>query len=236
VCSGPEEAEKAVEEAMIKRSFGSAGERVVIEETLSGEEASMIAVADGEDFVLLDSSQDHKRVFDGDKGPNTGGMGAYSPAPVVTPEIKKEVSEKVLRPLIEGLKRDGIPYKGVIYAGIMVTPKGPMVLEFNVRFGDPETQVILPRMGTDIVEVMERSIGGGLKGFDVSWKSGACVTVVLASGGYPGSYQKGRIIEGLNTFKDDKHVIVFHAGTAGKDGKTVTSGGRVLNVTATGLQ
>ncbi len=230
----------AVSKMMIGKVFGDAGKRVIIEECLEGEEASIIVVSDGINVVPLASSQDHKRVFDGDKGPNTGGMGAYSPAPVVTKDLEKKVLDTVISPVIDALARKGKPYKGALYAGIMLTKDGPKVLEFNVRFGDPETQAILPRLKTDLVEVMTRAIEGRLKDFSLEWDPRPCVSVVMAAGGYPGKYEKGVKIEGLDEAKKTKDVVVFHAGTklGSRSGDTknlyVTSGGRVLNVTALG--
>ena len=240
VCKTIGEAKDAVNKMMVERIFGDAANRVIIEDCLVGEEASIIVVSDGENVVGLASSQDHKRVFDGDIGANTGGMGAYSPAPVITDGLFKNIINTVILPVIRGLAGEGKVYKGALYAGIMVTDKGPFVLEFNARFGDPETQVLLPRLKTDIVDIMERSVDGSLKGYILEWDERPCVSVVLASGGYPGDYKKGMEIKGLDSVKNLKDTIVFHAGT--KLGKRasdqkpmfLTSGGRVLNVTALG--
>ena len=240
VCKTIGEAKDAVNKMMVERIFGDAANRVIIEDCLVGEEASIIVVSDGENVVGLASSQDHKRVFDGDRGANTGGMGAYSPAPVITDGLFKNIINTVILPVIRGLAGEGKVYKGALYAGIMVTDKGPFVLEFNARFGDPETQVLLPRLKTDIVDIMERSVDGSLKGYILEWDERPCVSVVLASGGYPGDYKKGMEIKGLDSVKNLKDTIVFHAGT--KLGKRasdqkpmfLTSGGRVLNVTALG--
>jgi phosphoribosylamine--glycine ligase len=240
VCKTISEARDAVTDMMVKRSFGAAADRVIIEECLSGEEASIIAIVDGKNVVCLASSQDHKRIFDGDKGANTGGMGAYSPAPVVTEKLLKEVLEKVMMSVVKAMAARSTPYKGALYAGIMVTKDGPKVLEFNARFGDPETQAILPRLKSDLVEAIERAIDGGLSGYAMQWDPRACVSVVAASGGYPGNYEKGMEIKGLDTVKTLKDVVVFHAGTkAGRrlsDSAStfITDGGRVLNVTALG--
>ncbi|MDD5438654.1 MAG: phosphoribosylamine--glycine ligase [Candidatus Omnitrophica bacterium] len=234
VCKTVDEALEAIDLAMVRKIFGDAGDRVVIEEALSGEEASILAIADGKNWVILDSAQDHKRVFDHDCGPNTGGMGAYSPAPVVTGELLKQIEREVISPMIRGMEQEGYPFRGVLYAGIMVTKNGPRVLEFNVRFGDPETQVILPRMKTDLVEIMEASAGGKLAGRTIDWLPKACVSVVLASGGYPGGYVSGKKITGIETAKAAGTVMVFHAGTAKKGDAYVTSGGRVLNVVGLG--
>ena len=234
------EAKDAVKKMLLGGAFGEAGKRIIIEECLSGQEASIIVVSDGNNVVPLASSQDHKRVFDNDVGPNTGGMGAYSPAPVVTKELFKKIMDSVIYPIINGLSKEGTPYKGVLYAGIMVTDKGPMVLEFNARFGDPETQAILPRLKTDIVDIIQRSIDGALSGYTLDWDERPCVSVVITSGGYPEEFERGMEIEGLEEVKKMKDVIVFHAGT--KLGKRasdraetmLTNGGRVLNVTAMG--
>ncbi|MDP2928791.1 MAG: phosphoribosylamine--glycine ligase [Candidatus Omnitrophota bacterium] len=240
VCRTIKAAKEAVNEMMVKKVFGRAADKVIIEECLTGEEASIIVVSDGKNAVPLASSQDHKRVFDGDKGANTGGMGAYSPAPVVTERLFKEVIDKVILPVIKGLALEGKPYKGALYAGIMVTKDGPKVLEFNVRFGDPETQAIMPRLKGDFVDLMEKAIDGRLEGYSLKWDPRPAVSVVAASGGYPGNYEKGLEIKGVNLARTLKDVIVFHAGTmSGKrstDGNDIflTNGGRVLNVTALG--
>ncbi len=228
----------ALDKIMKEKSFGSAGDSVIIEEFLSGEEASIIAISDGENLTALASSQDHKQIYDGDKGPNTGGMGAYSPAPSAEGEVFEKTIEKVLYPVIKGMNAKGIPFKGVLYAGIMIVEKEPFVLEFNVRFGDPETQAVLPRMKSDLVEVIIAALEGRLECFEIEWHKTSCVTVVLASGGYPGSYEKGKRIFGLNKVKELKDVVVFHAGTKkvspSPEEFYVTAGGRVLNVTALG--
>ena len=240
VCRTIKAAKEAVNEMMVKRVFGHAANKVIIEECLAGEEASIIVICDGKNVVPLASSQDHKRVFDDDKGPNTGGMGAYSPAPVVTERLFKEVMNKVILPVIKGLALEGKPYKGALYAGIMVTKDGPKVLEFNVRFGDPETQAIMPRLKGDFVDLMRKAIDGRLEGYSLKWNPRPCVSVVAASGGYPGNYEKGLEIKGVSLAGSLKDVIIFHAGTKpGKrstDGNDVflTNGGRVLNVTALG--
>lgn len=234
VCSCAAEAEEAVDIIMNKGVFGAAGRKIVVEECLEGEEASILAFCDGNTIVPMDSSQDHKRVFDGDKGPNTGGMGAYSPAPVVTGDMMKTIEEKILQRTVRGLRKEGIRYKGVIYAGIMVTDKGPMVLEYNVRFGDPETQPLLVRMKTDLLEVVKAISEGELDKIKLEWDERAAVCVVMASGGYPGRYNKGFEIKGLERAGNIKDVFVFHAGTKEKGGSIMTSGGRVLGVTALG--
>jgi phosphoribosylamine--glycine ligase len=228
------EAEAAIREAMVDRVFGEAGSRVVIEEYMEGEEASVLAFCDGNAFAPMAPSQDHKPAWDADAGPNTGGMGAYAPAPVATAEVMEEVARTVLRPIVEGMAAEGAPYRGVLYAGLMIGPKGTRVVEINCRFGDPETQVVLPLMKTDIVPVMLACCEGTLDRAEIEWSPGACVSVVMASGGYPKEYEKGKPIRGIREAEEREDVIVFHAGTAERDGQLVTNGGRVLNVTATG--
>ena len=240
VAKTKKEALDAIGEMMDDKVFGEAGRRVIIEECLEGEEASIIVISDGKNFVNLASSQDHKRVYDGDRGPNTGGMGAYSPAPVVTDELYKKIEDGILRPVFQGLGREGKPYKGALYVGVMATPSGPKVLEFNVRLGDPETQAILPRLKSDLVDIMERSIDGTLTGARLEWDRRPCVSVVAASGGYPGHYDKGKEITGLAELDGMKDVVVFHAGTKKGMRKInggdfyITVGGRVLAVSALG--
>ena len=234
VCSSIEEAETAIETVLVAKAFGKAGECVLVEDCLQGEEASILALVDGKSVVMLASSQDHKRAFDGDKGPNTGGMGAYSPAPVVTDALWPVIREQVFGRTLTELQRRGITYRGVLYAGIMIGPAGPQVLEFNCRFGDPETQVILPRLASDLFPALAACAEGRLEESLVQWKPECCVCVVMASGGYPGAYNKGEPITGLNEADALEKATVFHAGTALHDGSTVTSGGRVLGVTATG--
>jgi len=236
VTTSKEEAIAAIDEVMVKRSFGDAGSTVVVEELLAGEEASFIAVCDGENVLPLASSQDHKRVFDNDAGPNTGGMGAYAPAPIVDEAMTGMVMDTVMIPLVTGLKKQGITYKGVIYAGLMITPENkPSVLEFNVRMGDPETQPLLMRCASDIVPVLlEVARGGSIRDHRLEWEAGPSVCVVLASGGYPGPIEKGRVISGISQADTVPGVKVFHAGTRLKGGEFLTSGGRVLGVTALG--
>jgi phosphoribosylamine--glycine ligase len=234
VCTAPEEAEAAIRTIMVDKAFGESGHLVIVEECLQGEEASILALIDGENVVMLASSQDHKRIFDNDEGPNTGGMGAYSPAPVMTDALWPVIREQVFEGLLNELKKRGIVYKGVLYAGIMVTADGPKVLEFNCRFGDPETQVILPRMSSDLVPALEACVDGTLTDSLVGWRDEACVCVVMASGGYPGSYEKGKAIDGVADAEALDGVVVFHAGTKTVDGKVATAGGRVLGVTALG--
>lgn len=229
-----DEAIAAIQDAMVGNMFGDAGARVVIEECMFGEEASIFALSDGEHIIPLASSQDHKPAYDGDRGPNTGGMGAYSPAPVITDKLFAGIRESVLEACIQGMKSDGIPYKGVLYAGLMITETGPRVVEFNCRFGDPETQVVLPRMKSDIVPLMLACCDGTLDEQELEWEDRECVTVVMASGGYPKSYEKGKVITGIDDAESTEQCFVFHAGTKEADGQLVTSGGRVLNVTAYG--
>jgi len=235
VCTTGEEAEKAIDDSLVKKIFGDAGNQIVIEQALKGEEASILVLCDGKDRVILESSQDHKRVFDHDEGPNTGGMGAYSPAPLVTRDLLTKITDEIIDPLIKGMEREGHPYKGILYVGVMVTEDGPKVLEFNVRFGDPETQVILPRIKGDLIELMEASATGQLKNCQATWDPRSCVSVVIASGGYPGSYEKKKVINGLDYFTGKNDVFVFHAGTAlNEKDEIITNGGRVLNVTGLG--
>ncbi len=233
-------AKDTIHAIMKDKIFGHAGNRVIIEDCLAGEEASILVFTDSKQVLPLASSQDHKRVFDGDRGPNTGGMGAYSPAPVVTQKLFAEILEKVIDRTISGLVKRGIVYKGVLYAGIMITKDGPKVLEYNVRFGDPETQAILPRMQSDLLEVMLATANNKLSNYQaLEWDSRCCVCVVVASGGYPGDYEKGKIISGLEEVKKMADIVVFHAGTKKQtiDGKAqiVTNGGRVLGVTGRGV-
>lgn len=218
--------------AMFGGRFGPAGQRVIIEEHLEGEEVSILALCDGETVIPFLPSQDHKRVGEGDTGPNTGGMGAYAPVPFYTPEIAGEVEEKILRPTVRAMAAAGCPYRGVLYAGLMLTREGPKVLEFNCRFGDPETQPLMLLLQSDLVELMLATINGELAGTKIDWCPGAAAGVVLAAGGYPGPYARGEVITGLEAVLPG--VEVFHAGTALVDGQVVTAGGRVLCVTARG--
>ncbi len=229
-----EEAKKAVEMMMVNKAFGSAGDRLVIEEFMEGEEASYLVFSDGENILPMPASQDHKAVYDGDRGPNTGGMGAYSPAPVVTGEMEERILNEIIHPLLRGMASEGRPYRGILYAGLMITEEGPKVVEFNVRFGDPECQPIIMRMKGDIIPVIEAAIDGRLDSAEMEWDDRAAVCVVMASKGYPGSYEKGKVITGLEEVKAMDDVFVFHAGTARKGERIVTSGGRVLGVTALG--
>jgi phosphoribosylamine---glycine ligase len=215
-------------------AFGAAGAEVIVEEFLSGREISFFALSDGETAIALASAQDHKRVFDHDRGPNTGGMGAYSPTPFVTPEIHAEIMAKIILPTVAGMKARGTPFRGVLYAGVMLTPEGPKLFEYNVRFGDPECQVLMMRMMSDIVPAMLASCDGQLKNFDLRWFPEAALTVVMAANGYPGDYRKGSVIEGLDEAAKVEGVEIFHAGTVSKDGRILANGGRVLNVCAMG--
>ena len=228
-----DEALAAVADIMEDQEFGAAGNRVVIEEFMEGEEASLLCFTDGETIVPMISSQDHKRAYDGDKGPNTGGMGTYAPAPVMTPAMIEATKEKILKPVIAAMKQEGRTYQGCLYAGLMITKDGPKVVEFNARFGDPETQVVLPLLKSDLVDIMVACAkgDGSLKDLDIAWSDGAAVCVVLASGGYPKSYRKGYEITGLDE-AEKLGCHVFHAGTAERDGSVVTAGGRVLGVVA----
>jgi len=234
VCDDPADGILAAEKVMCDRIFGSAGDKVIVEDKLLGEEASILAFVDGRNIYVMESSQDHKPIGDGDTGPNTGGMGAYSPAPVVTEELMDQITREVLVPMVDGMNRNGTPYKGVLYAGIMVTAGGPRVLEFNVRFGDPETQPILMRLKSDLLEVMLAVCDGTLDQVTLEWDPRPAVCVVMASGGYPDDYEKGKEITGLKEAEELDDVIVFHAGTKEQDGNILTNGGRVLGVTALG--
>ena len=239
------QAEQAIDDMLVGNRFGAAGAEVLVEEFLHGEECSILAVVDGERAVLLPSSQDHKRVFDGDRGPNTGGMGAYSPAPVVTDAMLPEIRDRIILPVLRELKRRGIVYRGVLYAGLMVNnansnPRGPLaksgsevnVVEFNARFGDPETEAVLPRLGGSFAQLLLNAASGALSEADLVVKDDVAATVIVASGGYPGDYEKGKEISGLAAAEPG--AIVFHCGTKEADGKILTSGGRVLSVTGLG--
>ncbi|MHC2435596.1 phosphoribosylamine--glycine ligase [Bradyrhizobium sp. USDA 4451] len=227
------EAEAAVA-MMFEGAFGTAGAEVVIEEFLSGREISFFALCDGETAIPLATAQDHKRVFDHDKGPNTGGMGAYSPTPFVTPELHDQIMARIILPTVAGMKSRGTPFRGVLYAGVMLTAQGPKLFEYNVRFGDPECQVLMLRMMSDIVPALLASIDGQLKNFDLRWYPDSALTVVMAAKGYPGDYIKGTRIDGLDDAAEVDGVEIFHAGTVAKDGAILANGGRVLNVSAMG--
>lgn len=226
-----DEAVAAVDTMMTERIFGDAGTVLVIEEFMEGEEASLLAFTDGYTVVPMVAAQDHKRIFDNDEGPNTGGMGTYAPAPVVTEALKQQIVREVLQPAVEAMRKEGCLYKGCLYAGLMITAEGPKVVEFNARFGDPETQVVLPLLKTDLLTVLLACVNGTLADTAIEWAEEAAVCVVLAAGGYPGWYQKGHVISGLE-HAEQQGALVFHAGTATDKGSVVTAGGRVLGVTA----
>lgn len=236
ICETQQEADAAIDHILAENAFGAAGAALVIEEYLEGEELSLMAFSDGKTVVPMMTAQDHKRIFDGDLGPNTGGMGAYAPAPVGTDELVAEVQRTVLQPVVDAMAAEGREFKGVLYAGLMITAKGPMVLEFNARFGDPETEVVLPMLKTDLVSTMMACIDGTLDQLPLEWHEGHCVTVVLAAHGYPGTVRKGDAIRGLDQAPGD--VIVFHCGTTRKETESgalfQTNGGRVLSLTALG--
>ncbi len=235
VCETKEQALEVLDMMMGQKAFGEAGLKVVIEEFLVGEEVSVFAITDGNDFVVLSSAQDHKRIFDNDLGKNTGGMGAYSPAPVLTEELMEKVKRNIIRPTIQGMKKDGCPYTGCLYVGLMITETGPKVIEYNCRFGDPETQVLLPLLENDFVDVALASVDGTLGKMKIRNKNQSAVCVVIASGGYPDHYETGKQIVGLDAAKlVDDEVMIFHAGTAKEKNGIITSGGRVLAVTALG--
>lgn len=237
VAQSVDEALAAVDDALLGGRFGAAGAEVVIEEFMAGEEVSVFAICDGSHVLMLDSAQDHKAVFDGDKGPNTGGMGAYSPAPIMDDALAEAALKTIIEPTVAAMQAEGCAYKGVLYAGLMVMDSGPRLLEYNVRFGDPECQVLLTRLMSDVLPALIASADGVLDSFDLRWYDEAALTVVMASEGYPGDYEKGTEIKGIDTAMDaDDAVTVFHAGT-GRDeiGKLLATGGRVLNVTARGV-
>jgi phosphoribosylamine--glycine ligase len=235
VCDTRDEALQAIERICGDREFGDAGNELIIEEKLIGQEASVLAITDGETIITLPAAQDHKPAYDGDKGPNTGGMGAYCPTPIVDEDMMRKVEEEVLVPIVHAMKRARKPFKGVLYAGLMLTAAGPKVLEFNVRFGDPECQPLLMRLKTDIVDILEAAAKGKLSEIEpLEWDDRPSLCVVMASEGYPGSYEKGRAITGLEAAGEIEDVKVFHAGTTMSDGQVVNDGGRVLGVTALG--
>jgi len=234
ICSNQAEAEKAVDEIMVGKAFGAAGARVVVQEFLEGVEVSMHALCDGRTAKIFPTSQDHKRALDGDRGLNTGGMGTYSPTPFLTDAQLADTARQVLEPFMRGCVAEGIDYRGILYPGVMLTRSGPKILEFNARFGDPETQVYLTRLKNDLIELLAASVDGTLDKIELEWRPEASVCVVMASGGYPGNYLKGKIISGLDAANALPHTKVFHAGTALKGGHIVTNGGRVVGVTALG--
>ncbi len=234
ICQDAEEACAAIDAAMVAGSFGEAGRRVVLEEFLEGEEASFIAICDGNHILPLAGSQDHKAAFDGDTGPNTGGMGAISPARLINRAMTEQVMERIMLPAARGMVTEGMPFVGTLYAGLMIKEGAPKVLEFNVRFGDPETQPLLLRLKDDLVDLFEAAVAGTLDRISLSWDPRPAVCVVMASGGYPGSYEKGKAIDGLADAERMEDVVVFHAGTKREGDAIVTNGGRVLGVTALG--
>ncbi|HPF20159.1 MAG TPA: phosphoribosylamine--glycine ligase [Syntrophomonas sp.] len=224
------EASAAIDSIMNDKTFGAAGDKILVEECLQGEELSFFAISDGKDYLALLSAQDHKRIYDHDEGPNTGGMGAYTNPPLYTGELKHQIITEVIEPTIRAMQAEGCPYQGVLYAGLMITADGPKVLEYNARFGDPEAQVLMPMIKSDLLPVLEAAAQGQLPGRTVEFEAGACVGVVLAAGGYPGAYQKGDAITGLDQLQED--ILVFQAGTALKNDQLVTAGGRVMAVVA----
>lgn len=234
ICESLEDAQNAIKEIMVDKKFGDSGNSIVIEEFMTGPEVSVLCFCDGKDIVPMVSAQDHKRAFDGDKGLNTGGMGTISPTRFYTEEISETCMQKIYKPTMDALIKEGRPFKGVIFFGLMITEDGPKVIEYNARFGDPETQVVLPRLKTDLVEIMEACVDGKLADIKIEWEDNATVCVILASGGYPSSFNKGYEITGLENFKSDENVYIYHAGTKLENGKYVTNGGRVLGVMAKG--
>lgn len=227
-----EEANAAIDDAMLNKAFGDAGNEIVIEECMFGEEASFFALSDGENALYFTTAQDHKAVYDGDKGPNTGGMGAYSPAPNVDDEMRERIMKEIIMPTVDGMKANGTPFKGMLYAGLMITETGPRLIEYNARFGDPEAQVMIPRLKSDLLTVLLAASKGMLDGVDLTWEDNTALCVVMAAKGYPGSYAKGSVIKGLDDANKVEDGVVFHAGTAkNEDGEIVSNGGRVLGVT-----
>ena len=234
ICQSLQEAYDALDEIMVDKKFGASGSKVVIEEFLTGPEVSVLSFCDGKTVVPMVSAQDHKRAYDHDEGLNTGGMGTFSPSRIYTPEINEECMKTIFQPTVDAMAKEGRKFVGVLYFGLMLTKDGMKVIEYNARFGDPETQVILPRLKTDLLEIMEACVEGNLDKIDIKWHDNAAVCVVLASGGYPVEYKKGYEITGLDEVAKRKDIVVFHAGTAEKDGKFVTNGGRVLGITGIG--
>ena len=234
ICQSLQEAYDALDEIMVDKKFGASGSKVVIEEFLTGPEVSVLSFCDGKTVVPMVSAQDHKRAYDNDEGLNTGGMGTFSPSRIYTPEINEECMKTIFQPTVDAMAKEGRKFVGVLYFGLMLTKDGMKVIEYNARFGDPETQVILPRLKTDLLEIMEACVEGNLDKIDIKWHNNAAVCVVLASGGYPVEYKKGYEITGLDEVAKRKDIVVFHAGTAEKDGKFVTNGGRVLGITGIG--
>jgi phosphoribosylamine---glycine ligase len=234
VCYEEIEAIKAVEAAMCRKVFGEAGSRIILEDCLAGHEVTLLVFTDGKTIVPMVTSQDHKRIYDNDRGPNTGGMGAYSPAAVLTETLKRQILHDIVNPAVAGLAAEGCPFQGVLYVGLMLTPDGPKVLEFNARFGDPEAQVVLPRLRTDLVDILEAIVQGRLNRLRVQWDTDSVVCVVVASKGYPATSQSGIPITGISDAEAIDGVVVFHAGTVLEEGQVVTGGGRVLGVTGRG--
>jgi len=234
LCRNENEAYAAIDHIMIEEAFGNAGAEVVVEEFMTGEEASFFAIVDGEHALPLVAAQDHKAAYDGDEGPNTGGMGAYSPAPVVDAAMSKRIMDEIILPTIKGMARDGKPYKGVLFAGLMITDTGPRLIEYNCRFGDPECQSIMSRLNSDLVELLLAAVDGTLDKVKLKWSRSSALTVVMAANGYPGRYQKDTEISGIEAAEKVAGVKVFHAGTELRNGRTLAIGGRVLGVTATG--
>ncbi|MCI1958704.1 MAG: phosphoribosylamine--glycine ligase [Clostridia bacterium] len=234
ICQSHDEAVAALDEIMVDKKFGKSGNKVVIEECLSGPEVSVLSFCDGKTVVPMVSAQDHKRAYDNDEGLNTGGMGTFSPSRIYTKELNDECMKTIFQPTVDAMAKEGRTFVGVLYFGLMLTKDGMKVIEYNARFGDPETQVILPRLKTDLLDIMEHCVDGTLDKINIEWDDNACVCVVLASGGYPVEYKKGYEISGLEEAEKDKNIVIFHAGTAIKDGKFVTNGGRILGITALG--
>ena len=233
VCQSVDQALAAAHDMLDGDALGGAGHHIVVEEYMTGEEASLFAICDGEHFITLPPAQDHKAIYEGDQGPNTGGMGAYAPAPAMTPALVREAEERVIRPVLAAMRRLGTPYQGVLYCGLMCTDAGVKVVEFNARFGDPECQILMPLLKTDLLDLLATACAGRLDQVQVEYAPGAAVCVVMASDGYPHAYEKGLEIRGLEAFADRDDLLVFHAGTALRDGRFFTDGGRVLGVTAT---
>lgn len=232
ICKTKEEGIKAIEDIMVDKKFGLSGEEILIEEFLEGTETSLLCFVSNENIIPMESARDYKKIFEGDKGPNTGGVGCFSPNPVMTDKLKEEIEKSILKNIKIGFKNEDIDFRGILFIGLMLTADGPKVLEFNVRFGDPETEVVLPRLENDIVDIFEKTMDGSLKEEDLKWTDKKCVTVVLTSEGYPKEYEKGKEITGTEEL--DKDIILFHNGTKMEDGKLLTNGGRVLSVTALG--
>lgn len=226
-----DEALDAIDTAMRDKAFGNAGASLVIEEFMEGEEASFFALADGETAIAFAHAQDHKRAYDGDKGPNTGGMGAYSPAPIITPALQDDIMQRIILPTAKQMVKDGTPFRGIFFAGLMLTKEGPKLIEYNARFGDPETQAMLPRLKSDLLDVLHKTALGRLNEVKLEWHDCAALCVVMAAKGYPGTYQKNTVIKGLDKAADLPNVVVFHAGTINNDGAVLANGGRVLGIT-----